>query len=441
MTIISALNQMHHEAVEQIRAGSHNEFLVGFLTTSTMLELSNLVAADLDIESYAAAAADVITQLAPVGGCTVRIDPDDFPGVMVTVGAAVQSAAGVGLVNGATTVSIGDFTLDGQATGAVTAHDVPRQLSDANFVQMTANQVGSGLVQILEAERLRRRAAVANTLALIAAFNDSWGQSDLESLVANLCLLPGATGATIAAGANRLAGVLSAEGGRAGVAAAVREFKVDQRLDVSVSVRYVAEPTTAQNALLDEIVDVLASNLTRIEENIRLAAEAETDQLTGLANRRRVAKALSAARAMSDRRNEKFSVLLIDLDHFKSVNDQLGHDAGDAVLVAFANMLVRSIRPFDTVVRWGGEEFLVICAMCGSVEAGTVAERIISECASACADVLPDGWSQTASIGIAVYPDVASAPEALISAADSALYEAKREGRNRYRRAALALNA
>ncbi len=440
MSIIVSLNQMHHEAIEQIRAGSHNEFLVGFLTTSTMLELSNLVAADLDIEAYAAAAADVITQLAPVGGCTVTIDPDDFPGVTVTVGSAVSSAAGAGLAHGST-MSSGGFTLDGQATGEVTAHDVPRQLSDANFVQMTANQIGSGLVQILEAERLRRRAAVANTLALIAAFNDSWGQSELESLVGNLCLLPGATGATIAAGANRLAGVLSAEGGRAGLAAAVREFKVDQRLDVSVSVRYAAEPTAAQNSLLDEIVAVLSSNLTRIEENIRLAAEAETDQLTGLANRRRVAKALAAARAMSDRRNEKFSVLLVDLDHFKNVNDQLGHDAGDGVLVAFADMLVRSIRPFDTVVRWGGEEFLVICAMCGAAEAGTVAERIIAECAAACAAVLPEGWAQTASIGIAVYPDVARAPEALISAADSALYDAKRDGRNRYRRAAIALNA
>lgn len=127
------------------------------------------------------------------------------------------------------------------------------------------------------------------------------------------------------------------------------------------------------------------------------------------------------------------AVLLCDLDRFKSVNDVLGHEVGDQVLVRFADLLQRSVRAFDTVTRWGGEEFLVICPSCDQASAIIVAERLLAECPTATEDVLPETMRQTVSIGIAIYPETARNPEVLVRAADDALYLAKRSGRDQYR--------
>jgi diguanylate cyclase (GGDEF)-like protein len=179
----------------------------------------------------------------------------------------------------------------------------------------------------------------------------------------------------------------------------------------------------------------LVAGLERIEQNIRLAAEADTDQLTGVGNRRRASKALAQARTMADTKGQPMSVLLCDLDHFKQVNDRFGHDTGDKVLTAFATLLRTSVRAHDTVIRWGGEEFLVILPGCDQPGAAGLADRLLSACPDVCQPVLPDDLRQTTSIGIAVYPAAARTPEALIGAADDALYRAKREGRNQHRTA------
>ena len=128
---------------------------------------------------------------------------------------------------------------------------------------------------------------------------------------------------------------------------------------------------------------------------------------------------------------EDVAVLALDLDHFTSVNDTLGHDIGDQVLVAFAQMLVEQCRVYDTVARTGGEEFLVICPATDAFGARALAERLLHCVAPACSAVLPDGRRQTASIGIATYPKTATTIDALLRAADEALYDAKRAGRDR----------
>jgi diguanylate cyclase (GGDEF)-like protein len=202
---------------------------------------------------------------------------------------------------------------------------------------------------------------------------------------------------------------------------------------VQVSLSYMAPQSDDNEVTLDEVVDSLRSGFERIEENIRVAAEADTDALTGAGNRRRASKALVQARATADLRQEAMSVLLCDLDHFKRVNDQWGHEVGDQVLVQFAILLRNSVRGYDTVVRWGGEEFLIICPGCDHVGATSLAERLIRACADACAPAVPEGHLQTTSIGIAVYPVNAGTPEALVHAADDALYRAKRSGRNTHR--------
>jgi diguanylate cyclase (GGDEF)-like protein len=139
----------------------------------------------------------------------------------------------------------------------------------------------------------------------------------------------------------------------------------------------------------------------------------------------------------------KLWVMMIDLDHFKDVNDVHGHEAGDVVLQQAANILRESVRKQDIVVRWGGEEFVVVChdhpeERPEDLESGrTVAERIQSRM-SAHGFVLPSGVTikKTCSIGYSVFPFHEESPELLrweevLALADVALYEAKRRGRNR----------
>jgi diguanylate cyclase (GGDEF)-like protein len=113
------------------------------------------------------------------------------------------------------------------------------------------------------------------------------------------------------------------------------------------------------------------------------------------------------------------------------VNDTLGHGTGDQVLVRFAGMLAGSIREYDSVARWGGEEFLVICPDTDVAQAERLAQRLLEAVPGACAAALPADWVQTASIGIATYPVHGENPTAVVNAADEALYRSKDDGRNR----------
>ena len=159
-----------------------------------------------------------------------------------------------------------------------------------------------------------------------------------------------------------------------------------------------------------------------------LANRALTDPLTGLPNRRGMERELSRGtyRGM-------FGVLLCDIDHFKAVNDNHGHDAGDAVLVAFAGCLRANVRHCDTVARWGGEEFVVLLPGMGREELGEVGERLRRAVEELRDSAWPEGLRITASFGGAVYPLDGSDIGALIAAADAALYRAKEGGRNQCR--------
>lgn len=155
------------------------------------------------------------------------------------------------------------------------------------------------------------------------------------------------------------------------------------------------------------------------------------DELTGLYNRRSLTGALEAQCA-SARLHAGLSLLMIDIDHFKGVNDRYGHAGGDAVLLEFARRLAATARDTDIAGRWGGEEFLVLLPEADEEVALTVAERI-----RACAEEAPFVFNSTlipvtVSLGIATLPPGERAePARLIETADHALYEAKRAGRNR----------
>ncbi|BAN02492.1 GGDEF domain-containing protein [Ilumatobacter coccineus] len=150
-------------------------------------------------------------------------------------------------------------------------------------------------------------------------------------------------------------------------------------------------------------------------------AMASIDPLTGLLNRRSMVKRLDQRIALAGPEGEASSVLLIDLDHFKSINDSRGHLAGDAALVDVADAMTSTVRPTDQVCRWGGEEFLVLLPASGLAAATHTAERLRTVIA---------GTGVTASIGVADVRRGDTVSE-WVRRADLALYAAKRDGRNR----------
>jgi len=162
----------------------------------------------------------------------------------------------------------------------------------------------------------------------------------------------------------------------------------------------------------------------------RTRQEATTDGLTGLGNAREFRRRLDAAFMRPDRREVPLSLLLIDFDHFKSVNDQLGHQHGDLVLQMGARIVRTTVRGQDLVARYGGDELAVIVPEATGAAAQRLAYRIVDAVHAAAVSTIP-GKQLTFSIGVATYPDDAFTSDELVAAADQALYLAKREGKDR----------
>jgi diguanylate cyclase (GGDEF)-like protein/putative nucleotidyltransferase with HDIG domain len=162
----------------------------------------------------------------------------------------------------------------------------------------------------------------------------------------------------------------------------------------------------------------------------RSTQEATTDGLTGLANAREFRRRLAAAFARPERRSASFSLLLVDFDHFKSVNDQVGHQQGDLVLQLGARIVRTVARSQDLVARYGGDELAVIVSEGMAAGAQNLARRLVEAVRAAAISTTP-GNHLTFSIGVATYPDDALTAVELVAAADQALYLAKREGKDR----------
>lgn len=163
---------------------------------------------------------------------------------------------------------------------------------------------------------------------------------------------------------------------------------------------------------------------------LKLQRLAETDPLTGLTNRRGLFATI--ARTFGpDRAFPRCAILLADIDHFKAVNDTHGHEAGDRVLVAFAERLRGAMRRDSVIARWGGEEFLVVLAGADASDAAGVAERLLG--AVSREPIAVDGMSLriTTSIGVSLTAVGEMRIDAAVARADTALYAAKRGGRNR----------
>jgi diguanylate cyclase (GGDEF)-like protein len=173
----------------------------------------------------------------------------------------------------------------------------------------------------------------------------------------------------------------------------------------------------------------LAKDLKNAQD--RLQTMASTDELTGLNNRRQAMVRLEEEFQRSLRLDESLCLISIDIDHFKTINDTFGHPFGDQVLKSVAERLHAGVRPYDTVGRVGGEEFLIIAPASSSQEAVSLAERILAAISK---ELIGEGAPQvtvTASAGVAVIDPSDTGIDPLLKRADQALYQAKAAGRNR----------
>jgi len=157
-----------------------------------------------------------------------------------------------------------------------------------------------------------------------------------------------------------------------------------------------------------------------------------TDVLTGLRTRRFFGAQLPVEITKARRSDAALAVLIVDIDHFKSINDRYGHPAGDQVLIEVARRLRESVRPSDVLARYGGEEFALVVPSVSSEELAAVGERLRNQVASSQIQVATDVWLHvTVSIGTASLPINGGTPADLIATADRALYAAKAQGRDR----------
>jgi diguanylate cyclase (GGDEF)-like protein/putative nucleotidyltransferase with HDIG domain len=164
----------------------------------------------------------------------------------------------------------------------------------------------------------------------------------------------------------------------------------------------------------------------------RSAQEAISDGLTGLFNHREFRRRLETEFVRAQRRGTPLSVMIIDLDHFKTVNDSMGHQHGDEVLIAAASVLRQTARAHDVVARYGGDELAIVLVEATPAGARIVAERLM-DAVHAAQVVTSPGSQLTFSLGVASFPEDALTANELVMAADQALYQAKREGRDRCR--------
>ncbi|MBN2351788.1 MAG: GGDEF domain-containing protein [Spirochaetales bacterium] len=165
--------------------------------------------------------------------------------------------------------------------------------------------------------------------------------------------------------------------------------------------------------------------------NGRLARQANTDELTGLANRRAFFARGAEEIKRSRRHGQPLSLIMLDLDHFKDVNDSYGHDVGDRVLFCVARTLMANVREIDAAARLGGEEFGVLLPNTKPEDAVALAERVRRTIAMTDCGAQATAANVSASLGVAALTDSTRTIDDLLKQADIAMYQAKREGRNR----------
>jgi diguanylate cyclase (GGDEF)-like protein len=274
-----------------------------------------------------------------------------------------------------------------------------RNNSDDRLEPLLAGGCGSGLLAPVCAEQLRPRSCLA--VRLSRPFDRT---QDRETLMrCEVC-------------------------GKVEADTACEPLLVGGRVIGSVLVARTGRIQPRQRAELRDAV-VQAAPIVANQRNLALAEQrAASDALTGLPNRRAAEEALHRMAAHAGRSLTPLSAILLDLDHFKRINDLHGHDQGDQALAAAGQALSAALRASDFAARYGGEEFLVLLPETSRDGALTLAEKLRAAIEQA---VIPGVGGLSASLGVAVYPDDAVEADQLVRQADRALYLAKNRGRNR----------
>lgn len=179
------------------------------------------------------------------------------------------------------------------------------------------------------------------------------------------------------------------------------------------------------NRCVDQIVFAIADGYFRAFQ-AQIERQALTDPLTGLGNSRRFREALASELKRSGRTGRSFSIIFVDVDDFKKINDRVGHVEADRALQAMGAAMAEQLRSSDLVCRWGGDEFIILLPETDRGEASLVAEKLRNEIRRA-----PGSGGATISLGVACYPVDGADYDTLVASADRALYQSKRRGKNR----------
>lgn len=199
----------------------------------------------------------------------------------------------------------------------------------------------------------------------------------------------------------------------------------------SLPVEYTASPIVDGDEVKGAVV-VFRDITERRRLEQQLQQMARYDQMTGLANRAMFMEMMKIAMARAARTGKKVALVYMDMDNFKPINDTLGHEAGDACLKAFAALVKKTVREYDTPARIGGDEFTILVDNLNDKDEGSIlVERLLSQMESPI-DIAGHSFRLSVSIGIAYYPDDSLDAETLLRHADSAMYQAKKDKTKKY---------
>ena len=430
MSAFRGLAQKEAGQLREFRESEHARLMIKLVQTECLLELAKLSSTGLDMATYTNHVVDVLEQLLPLHSCAVYFDVEGIPPIRAVRGDFVE-----GVVSVSAPLNFGAQAAQVPAVGAVQLSFGLAEVGDPEFATALAEQISTGLSIVVETERLRRDAALAETSQLVAALSDDPTAEALQRLAEAISYLPNVIGVALEI-------VHPVVGSQVELTAGLRTTQ--DWTTTSVDGGFIRSAIAwADGALLIDVelvanvIDQIGHALAKADERRRLMKEAETDPLTGVANRRRAMQALEMSLALAKMNDDTLAVVSFDLDKFKQVNDRFGHDAGDDVLVRFASHLRSSVRRSDIVARLGGEEFLLLCPGLDERTGQRILQAIIDNTPDACKSELAPDWRQTASAGLAVYPVAGVEPEQLLRASDRAMYSAKHLGGNAVGYAAL----
>lgn len=417
-------------------AGAASDVMADLLETTCLLELAKLASAAPGLAELVGHAVDAITTFVPLRGCELAVRPTDLPPVTIGSGVAVPTGDEPG--GTATPPFPGDVSrvalpLAGLGEGELAALLPASGTVRPAFLDRVATTLGDALVTVIRAEQLRRQVAEADAERFAAGLSDPTGVADAAlGLARALAARHGVRGAELDVDHPALGSPLRVDASDpTGVDGPVTEHggPVAATGHVAARLTWVEPPPPERVDAVDGLLDRAAAALDRAVDVLRLQAEVDTDPLTGIANRRRGERALDDAVDRLERFGEPVSVVIVDLDRFKEVNDELGHPAGDALLRALADGLVSSVRAHDTAARIGGDEFLVVLPGCPTLAGWRLADRLRTVLGDVLAEVVAVPVS--VSIGVSSAETAPVTREQLVASADRALYEAKQAGRDR----------